>query len=315
MQFHEIANIFPMMTGDDYKALREDIKTNGLIEPIILYEGKILDGRNRYTACLDAGIEAEYEDYEGDDPQGYVYSKNFHRRHLSKEQRNELMRQMRAEGRTYQAIADIAGVSLGKAYQDTKDVELFNNEKLRGEDDKYRPSSYEKKHVHVSANSGNNEWYTPPEIINKAHEVMGEIDLDPASSDLANKTVRANKYYTAENDGLAQEWSGKLWMNPPYSRPEIDKFSRKLTDDIRCGNIEEAIVLVNNATETAWFQNMLAIADAVCFIKGRIKFIDINGNPSGAPLQGQALIYFGINKEVFTNIYSEIGVVVWNAEK
>jgi N6-adenosine-specific RNA methylase IME4 len=88
MEFHEAANIFPMMTGQDYYDLRNDIKENGLLEPIILHDGKILDGRNRYTACLDLGIEPAFEEFKnGQSPISYVISKNLHRRHLNETQR------------------------------------------------------------------------------------------------------------------------------------------------------------------------------------------------------------------------------------
>ena len=90
MEFHEIANIFPMMTGDDYNALKDDIEANGLIESVVIYEGKILDGRNRYRACkeLDFGLTTMGVDtYDGDDPVGYVTSKNLIRRHLDISQR------------------------------------------------------------------------------------------------------------------------------------------------------------------------------------------------------------------------------------
>lgn len=70
----------------------------------------------------------------------------------------------------------------------------------------------DKKQPHVSHNSGENEWYTPAEFIEAARRVMGEIDLDPASSDIAQETVKANKYYTIDDDGLEQEWSGRVWI-------------------------------------------------------------------------------------------------------
>jgi len=87
MEFHEVVNIFPLLTGNEFESLRDDIKTNGLLEPIVIHEGKILDGRNRYTACLGADVVPDYEDYDGDDPLGFVLSKNLHRRHLNESQR------------------------------------------------------------------------------------------------------------------------------------------------------------------------------------------------------------------------------------
>ncbi len=87
MEFHAIANIFPMMSTAEYDQLKADISANGLLEPIVIYNGLILDGRNRYLACADLGITPEYETYNGDDPRAFVISKNLHRRHLNETQR------------------------------------------------------------------------------------------------------------------------------------------------------------------------------------------------------------------------------------
>jgi phage N-6-adenine-methyltransferase len=169
-----------------------------------------------------------------------------------------------------------------------------------------------KQKPHVSYNSGNNEWYTPAEYIYAARDVMGSIDLDPASSELANKTVNADTYYTAEDDGLTKEWFGHVWMNPPYSSDLIGKFADKLISHYQNGDIEEAIVLVNNATETNWFQTLLEKCLAVCFLKRRVKFIDTEGNPSGAPLQGQAILYFGNKPACFGERFKEFGVILYH---
>lgn len=156
-----------------------------------------------------------------------------------------------------------------------------------------------KRKAHVSNNSGNNEWYTPPKYIDIAREVMGSIDTDPATSELANRNVQAKTYYTAEDNGLDKEWHGNVWMNPPYAQPLISQFSEKLVEELSNGNAEQAMVLVNNATDTVWFNNLAKHASAIWFIKGRIKFIDVEGNPGGAPLQGQCILYFGENASKF----------------
>ena len=87
MEFHEIANLFPMMQPEEFDQLKQDIKANGLIEPIITFEGMILDGRNRWLACGEVETYPRFEEYEGDQPVSYVISKNLHRRNLNKSQR------------------------------------------------------------------------------------------------------------------------------------------------------------------------------------------------------------------------------------
>jgi len=174
----------------------------------------------------------------------------------------------------------------------------------------------------VSNNSGENEWYTPPEFIRAAHAVYeayqgtcgdcdpgcsGEgcsaLDLDPASSEVANLTVYAKRFYTAEDDGLTQEWANTVWLNPPYANPLIGDFVDKLLREMDAGRTSVAIVLVNNATETKWAQRLLKRATAVCFPSGRIKYLDHTGTPANTPLQGQMLVYL-----ISQNLRAELGL-------
>lgn len=86
--FHPVADLFPLMEGPESEALVADIKENGLRQPIVLYEGKILDGRNRYEACIKAKVEPEYEQWDGKgSPWAYVWSMNAERRHLEQDQK------------------------------------------------------------------------------------------------------------------------------------------------------------------------------------------------------------------------------------
>jgi len=158
-------------------------------------------------------------------------------------------------------------------------------------------------------NSGDNEWYTPREYIDAAVKTMGGIDLDPASTEEANQIIKANRFYTQNDDGLEQEWSGRVWMNPPYASNLIGKFIHKLIEELANKNVCEALVLVNNATDTKWFQSMLH-AQAICFPAGRIHFWHSN-QESASPLQGQAILYFGDHVDLFKDNFSVFGGVVY----
>lgn len=101
--FHKIANLWPLMSDAELDELAQDIKEHGLLNPIWLYEGEILDGRNRELACLRARIKPEYKTYTGDSPTAFAWSQNEKRRHMLPSQRAamgaELMPQLREEAR------------------------------------------------------------------------------------------------------------------------------------------------------------------------------------------------------------------------
>jgi phage N-6-adenine-methyltransferase len=164
------------------------------------------------------------------------------------------------------------------------------------------------KRPHVANNSGENEWYTPREFIEAARATMGSIDLDPASSEIANQIVQAGAFYTLEDDGLAQDWFGNVWLNPPYAQPEVSYFADKVVSEAE--NVQQVCILVNNATETAWFQSLLGVIDAVCLLRSRVKFLDTQLKPNGAPLQGQIILYAGANTALFVEHFSPFGVIL-----
>lgn len=107
---HPAADKYPMMDGEAYKAFKEDIRVNGQRLSIYVQNGEIVDGRNRQKACQELGIPAIYEEIEGD-PYDLAESLNLHRRHLTKDQRQDLILKKRAEGKSTRQIAEEVGVS------------------------------------------------------------------------------------------------------------------------------------------------------------------------------------------------------------
>lgn len=163
------------------------------------------------------------------------------------------------------------------------------------------------QHTHVAQNAGEHEWYTPIEYIDPARKVLGDIDLDPATSKTANAVVKAAEIFTLKDNGLAHRWHGRVWMNPPYSQPAIESFCQKLAGHIEAGDVSAAIVLVNNATETAWFQRLAEVSSAICFPRGRVRFW--SPGKESAPLQGQAVLYSGPSVAVFSKEFERFGFI------
>lgn len=348
MEFHPLANIFPLLDGQAFSDLIADVIKHGIREPVWLFDGQLLDGRNRWRASQAAGVDCPTRDYEGDRPAEFVVSLNLHRRHLSESQRAmvaaklstmgqgartdlasieatsqvdaaELLNVSRSAVQRAKTVVDdgapelIAAVERGDvavsaaAQVASLPLDIQADIVATGPEEVREVAKTLRASPHVANNSGNNEWYTPVDYIKAARSVMGSIDTDPASSKVANKTVDAKKFFTAEQNGLVQKWAGNVWMNPPYAQPLIAEFAAAIVSKYDGGEIEQACVLVNNATDTAWFRSMAEASSATCFTKGRVRFIDPDGRPSGAPLQGQAVLYFGGKAKAFAEAFKGLG--------
>lgn len=358
----EFKSLIPPLTDEEYAGLEESILQEGCRDALIIWDGILIDGHNRYDICTKHGIPFETASMyfkSRDDVKLWMMKNQLARRNLNDFQRIEITHKCEdavkakakerqgtrtdiedfvekfPESRARDELGEMAGVS-GKTYEHavtvlenapTPVVEAARKNDLsinaayqvtrmepeeqaeiaqrieQGETPKEVVADVQKR-PHVAFNSGNNEWYTPSDYIEAARDVMGSIDLDPASSEIANEVVQAEEYYTAETNGLDKRWSGNVWMNPPYASELIGKFVDKLLEELR--NINQAIVLVNNATETGWFYKLISSSDAVCFPQSRVRFYMPDGK-TGAPLQGQAIIYFGQNIKDFINVFSRKG--------
>jgi N6-adenosine-specific RNA methylase IME4 len=110
LQFHKLADLFPLMEGEAFNTFAADIKARGLLQPIVVLDNKVLDGRNRYRACVKTQVAVRVETYTGDDPLGFVIASNLHRRHLDESQRAMVAAKLAntAEGRPNKSAQNCA---------------------------------------------------------------------------------------------------------------------------------------------------------------------------------------------------------------
>jgi hypothetical protein len=155
------------------------------------------------------------------------------------------------------------------------------------------------------------EWYTPAPYIAAVRQVLGGIDLDPASSAAANNVIRAKTYFTAADNGLTREWPGRVFINPPYCGL-AGAFVARLLEQYQCGVTTAAIALVNgNAHDTEWFRPLFNWP--LCFA-GRIAFnaVDAAGTlvPTKGSNYGSAFVYVGPEPGRFAEVFRQFGPVV-----
>jgi hypothetical protein len=162
-----------------------------------------------------------------------------------------------------------------------------------------------------------NEWYTPAKYVDAAREVMGGIDLDPASCAFANLTVKAARYYTTEENGLLQPWSGRTWLNPPFvgrthgqNKSTNSLWVEKLVRHYQAGEIEQAVLLTVCRIDASWFRQLWTYP--ICFSDHKVGFY---GTETKKILQEQShplgtiFVYFGNNEQRFIEVFSRFGTI------
>ena len=138
--------------------------------------------------------------------------------------------------------------------------------------------------THDSANNKTVDWYTPPWIFERLS--LG-FDLDPCSPEGGVSWIPASSHYSLKDDGLAQPWAGRVWLNPPYGKHTAAWLAKM-------NKHRHGVALVFARTDTAWYHESVAKADAILFLRGRIKFIDAFGKTGGAGAgSGSMLIAWG----------------------
>lgn len=162
----------------------------------------------------------------------------------------------------------------------------------------------------INQDSGKVEYYTPSWIIEAAREVMGSIDLDPASSAKANEVVKAAIYLTKDDNGLLYGWFGNVWLNHPFSKTYNYAW---ITTLIRNANFTEefkqACCITYASTSEKWFQPLMDYPQ--CYFSRRVNYIDGETmQPKKGVTKGSVVTYLGYNVDKFYNVFSKYGKVM-----
>ena len=148
------------------------------------------------------------------------------------------------------------------------------------------------------------EWYTPKEII----DALGEFDLDPCVA-MNPLWPTAKHTFNKNDDGLKQEWFGRVWLNPPYTRALVSKFIEKLAEH---GN---GISLLFNRCDNVMFQDIIfQKADAMMFLRQRVRFYRPDGTRGDSPGCGSVLVAFGKDNAEVLRKCGLPGKFVWLKE-
>lgn len=165
-----------------------------------------------------------------------------------------------------------------------------------------------KPHQLINQDSGIVEYYTPQVIIEAARLTMGSIDLDPASSVDANRRVKADRFFTKEDDGLLKEWSGNVWLNHPFGRVRNKLWINKLTASARKFRGIQACCITFASTSEGWFQPLLDYS--ICFLHPRTSYVLPDGTPFKGATKGSCVTYLGSNLPAFKKYFEPHGKIL-----
>lgn len=158
------------------------------------------------------------------------------------------------------------------------------------------------------------ENYTDSKDLELIHQFYGYPDLDPFSCELANRTVKAKKYFTAKDDGFRQDWrqAKTLWLNPPYSVGFVEKVVDKLIQTLNKTEIE-AFLLTNTDNSTDWYEKALGRCDRFILPHTRLTFYSpkraMEGKRQNQNRVSQTLFYFGLQPQRVEVVFRHWGTV------
>lgn len=163
-------------------------------------------------------------------------------------------------------------------------------------------------HQLINQDSGEVEYYTPTEIVEAARRLMGQIELDPFSSAMANNRVRASRYFTPKENGLAQPWiTPAFWMNHPFGRTTNGPCIRKAVDEYESGRSAQGCCITFAATSEQWFQPLLRRPQ--CYLCPRTNYFMPDGSIKVGVTKGSVVTYFGRDVVAFAREFRALGII------
>lgn len=161
------------------------------------------------------------------------------------------------------------------------------------------------------------EWYTPASIIALVRMALpgGRINLDPASSELANRTVQAERIFTKDDDGLRQPlWDGpNIFLNPPFGKVRNESLAGIWLEEMyRRWNLmqfREGIALTHTRCGYEWWEEMFRFVPT-CLTRAKISFVPADGRKAGGSKTSQSFFYFGNDPKKFQQVFKYLGRVI-----
>jgi N6-adenosine-specific RNA methylase IME4/ParB-like chromosome segregation protein Spo0J len=218
LDIHDLCKLFPPMPEDQFGALIDSIRDHGQLTPIVLHEGKILDGRHRYKACINLGIEPLFETYEGEDALGYVIALNLSRRHLDESQRAMIggkLAALRGMGMPKKESPQISGIT-------AKEAAAKMNVGTRLVESAKKVLKEGTLELQDAVDSGQIAVSVAAKIAELDHEQQAEVIASPRPDQAIKKIARQGKEQELANRTIIQTMHsdgklyGVIYADPPW---------------------------------------------------------------------------------------------------
>jgi hypothetical protein len=158
--------------------------------------------------------------------------------------------------------------------------------------------------------SESDEYQTPRAYVIAARLVMNGIELDPATSLETNERLRIPNIFTKYDSAFNYSWFGNIWLNPPYSKPNLTNWTKYLVNEWVLDHFRQSIYLIPAFTSEKWFQPLFLLP--ICFTNHRIQFL-LENKIQDQPRFSNAFVYFGKTKygnNKFAEVFSKFGTVI-----